>query len=89
MDNTFKQNLKSKAHHLKPVVLIGAKGLTPAVVEETDAALTAHELIKIKISGLERAERLQIAHTICSELTAELVQCIGHTVIIYRQSLET
>lgn len=54
MDTTFRQSLKAKAHHLKPVILLGAKGLTPAVVEETNVALTAHELIKVKLSGVEK-----------------------------------
>ncbi len=54
MDTGFKQSLKAKAHHLKPVILLGAKGLTPAVIEETNNALLIHELIKVKISGAEK-----------------------------------
>jgi len=40
---------RSEAHHLDPVVMIGADGLTPAVVKATDAALNAHGLIKVRI----------------------------------------
>ena len=44
-----RQQLKANAHHLQPVVTIGAKGLTDNVILEIDGALTAHELIKVKI----------------------------------------
>ena len=88
MDTSLKQALKAKAHHLKPVVLLGAKGLTPAVVEETNIALLAHELIKVKINGAEKAERQTIALDICQQLKATLVQLIGNTAILYRENIE-
>lgn len=88
MNTTFKQSLKAKAHHLKPVVLLGAKGLTPAVIEETNVALTSHELIKIKINGAEKEDRRTIAIELCNQLNAELIQLIGTIVIIYRKNDE-
>lgn len=86
MDTTFKQSLKAQAHHLKPVVLLGAKGLTEAVVAETNIALQSHELIKVKINGAEKEERISITQDLCQQLDAELVQLIGHTAIIYRKN---
>ena len=88
MDTSFKKELKAQAHHLKPVVLLGAKGLTEAVIAETDVALTAHELIKVKINGTEKEDRIMIAHELCQKLHATLVQMIGNTVIIYRKNEE-
>lgn len=86
MNTTQRQALKAQAHHLKPVVLLGAKGLTPAVVEETNVALTAHELIKVKINGAEKEDRIFMTNELCEQLKAELIQLIGHTAIIYRQN---
>ena len=43
--------LKAQAHHLHPVVMVGQQGLTDSVIKETDAALTAHELIKVRVFG--------------------------------------
>ena len=86
MDTSVKQNLKAQAHHLKPVVLLGAKGLTPAVIEETNVALVAHELIKVKINGAEKADRQAIAAELCESLDATLVQLIGNTAVIYRKN---
>lgn len=76
--------LRQQAHHLKPVVILGAQGLTPAVGKEIDVALQAHELIKIKINALDRAEFKQLANTICENHQATLVDLIGHIAIIYR-----
>ncbi|MDP1603627.1 MAG: ribosome assembly RNA-binding protein YhbY [Legionella sp.] len=88
MNTTFRQSLKAKAHHLKPVVLLGAKGLTPSVIEETNIALKTHELIKVKINGAEKEDRQLIAADMCAQLQAELVQLIGSTAIIYRKNEE-
>lgn len=86
MDTSFKQALKAKAHHLRPVVLLGAKGLTTAIVDETNIALLTHELIKVKINGAEKAARQLMANDLCEQLQAQLVQLIGNTAIIYREN---
>ncbi|HCW6764880.1 TPA: ribosome assembly RNA-binding protein YhbY [Legionella pneumophila] len=88
MDTSFKQSLKAKAHHLKPVVLLGAKGLTEAILAETNIALLAHELIKVKINEAEKEDRMQMAEELCEQLHAELVQMIGNTLVLYRKNEE-
>ena len=60
-----RQALKAQAHALKPVVMIGQNGLTDAVVRETDRALKAHELIKIRVRNDDRDERALFAQTFC------------------------
>lgn len=86
MDKMLKRSLKMQAHHLKPVVLLGAKGLTEAVINETDAALLSHELIKVKINGAEKEDRVQMAESLSRQLQADLIQLIGHTVVLYRKN---
>lgn len=86
MDTAFKQSLKAKAHHLKPVVILGSKGLTDPVVAETDIALIAHELIKVKINGAEKENRVVMAKELCQQLGATLIQMIGNTLVIYRKN---
>lgn len=88
MDTTFKQTLRAQAHHLKPVVLLGSKGLTEAVVAEVNGALITHELIKVKINGAEKEDRQNMAMELCQQLHADLVQLIGNTAIIYRKNEE-
>jgi RNA-binding protein len=78
-----KKKLKSEAHSLKPVVIIGQHGLTDAVLAEIELALDYHELIKIKIRA-ERAERQLISEKIHTRTGAELIQSIGQIAVIYR-----
>lgn len=77
-------DLRSAAHALNPVVLIGADGLTPAVLKEIDGALKAHELIKVRVFGDERDTRVAIYDTICDQLGAAPVQHIGKLLVLYR-----
>jgi hypothetical protein len=53
----FRRELRARAHHLHPVVMVGHHGLTPAVLHEIDAALSAHELIKVRVFSDDRSER--------------------------------
>ncbi|HIF9350568.1 TPA: ribosome assembly RNA-binding protein YhbY [Photobacterium damselae] len=83
-----KQYLKGLAHNLKPVVLMGANGLTEAVLAEIEIALDHHELIKVKVASEERETKLLIVDAIIRETKAEKVQVIGKTLVLYRQSEE-
>lgn len=75
---------RADAHHLDPVVMIGSDGLTPAVMKETDAALKAHGLIKVRVLGDDRAERESIYQRLCDELGAAPIQHIGKLLILWR-----
>jgi len=81
-----KQALKAKAHKLKPIILIGNKGLSDAVNKEIDRALYDHELIKIKVAGEDRDARRATMAAICDAQKAELVQQVGNIVVVYRKS---
>ncbi|WP_036494146.1 ribosome assembly RNA-binding protein YhbY [Neisseria weaveri] len=80
--------LKAQAHHLNPVVMIGQHGLTDSVIRETDSALTAHELIKVRVLGDDREERIEICNALCEAVDAQLVQHIGKLLVLYRKNLE-
>ena len=83
-----KQYLKGLAHNLKPVVLMGANGLTEAVLAEIEIALDHHELIKIKVASEDRETKQLIIDAIVRETEAEKVQTIGKMLVLYRQSEE-
>ena len=80
--------LRSKCHDLKPVVMLGQKGLTEAVLNELETALDHHELIKIKLSMDDRDARKQVIDEICKHCHADQIQSIGKTVSIYRPNKE-
>lgn len=80
--------LRSEAHALKPVVIVGEAGLTPSVLKEIDASLNAHGLIKIRVFGDDRDARITMYETICVQLNAAPVQHIGKLLVIYRPKKE-
>jgi RNA-binding protein len=82
------KQFKAKAHDLKPVVMIGGKGLTEAVIKEINIALDVHELIKVKAAQLERDHKQALADEICEQTGCEFVQNIGGVFVFYRKKKE-
>jgi RNA-binding protein len=76
--------LRAAAHPLRPVVLIGDRGLSESVLKEIDLNLKAHQLIKVRVAGEEREARDAMLETICDTLSCALVHHLGKTLIIYR-----
>jgi RNA-binding protein len=93
-DNTFmsaiqltvaqRKEHRALAHHLDPVVMIGNDGFTPAVRKETDAALNAHGLIKIRVLGDDRVKREEMFQALADELNAAPIQHIGKLLVLWR-----
>ncbi len=83
-----RSDLRSQAHGLDPVVMIGDSGLTPAVMKEIDASLNAHGLIKIRVLGDDRDARVSHYESICADLGAAPVQHIGKLLVVYRPKKE-
>lgn len=79
-------DLKKAAHNLKPLVIIGDKGLTSNVLSEIDNCLNAHELIKVRINEKDRERRVAMIDTIIEHNNSTLVNHIGHVVVIYRKN---
>ena len=83
-----RSELRSQAHKLTPVVIIGDKGLTDEVVAEIDRSLKAHELIKVRAATDDRAARGAWMEAICERLEAHDVQTIGKVLVIYRENAD-
>ena len=88
LTRTFLRNLITKAHPLRPVVLIGNKGLTPQVHNEVEAALMAHELIKVRVNAPTKEQRQEMIAKMAQEHQATIVQNIGHILVLYRANPE-
>jgi RNA-binding protein len=82
-----KRYLRGLAHNLKPVILTGNKGVTPALLKEFSAALDQHELVKVKL-GDDRDERKVHIAELGEAAGAELVQSIGRVACFYRRNEE-
>ena len=83
-----RKQLKARARALDPILHLGGKGLTEAVIAEIGRALDAHELIKVRAGGMERDEREAAYTEICSRLSAQPVQHIGKVFVLFRQKPE-
>ena len=83
---TQRRALRAAAHHLTPVVSISQKGLTPSVLAEIDRCLTAHELIKLRLYGIEREVREALFAEICTALKCATVQHIGNLLVLWREN---
>jgi RNA-binding protein len=86
LSNTQQRFLRGLAHALKPVILIGGKGLTDAVIAELDLALEHHELVKVKVSAEDRDARDEMVAEMVAKSRAHLVQRIGNIATLYRRS---
>lgn len=80
-----RRHLKGLAHPLRPGVLMGQSGLTDAVVVETARALADHELIKVRLPGLERTQRDAALQALAERTGSALVTRIGHVAVLYRR----
>lgn len=83
-----KNYLRGIAHSRNPIVTIGAKGLTDAVMNEVEQALDQHELIKIKLPSGDKQEKASLLALITAQSNSEPVQLIGRVGVIYRQHQE-
>lgn len=83
-----RKHLQSISHNLQPVVRIGQKGVTEAVLAELDIALAHHELIKIKIGAGDREERIAIITKIAEDRDAHIIQQIGQTAVLFKRNHE-
>jgi RNA-binding protein len=80
--------LRGKAHHLNPVVMLGKEGVSEAIIKATDKALEDHELIKIKVPAEDQDEFHATVEELMAQTKAEIVQKIGHLLVIYRKAQE-
>ena len=76
--------LKARAHPLEPIVTVGHDGLTDAVVKEIDRALTAHELIKVRVNAGDRTARRGLFEEVAVRTGADAVQQVGKGVVLWR-----
>ena len=78
-----RRHLRALAHPLDPVVLVGAQGVTPAVVKQVRAALEAHELIKVRFA--EGIDARELSADLATRSSGELAQVIGRVAVLYRR----
>ena len=84
--NEDKKHLRRLGHNLKPVVTVAGNGLSETVNAEIERALTDHELIKVKLVADDRDSKKALTEAICADHKDELVQSVGHVLLLFRKS---
>jgi RNA-binding protein len=77
-------HLKARAHSLEPVVHVGQARITGGIATEVDRALTAHELIKVRIAVPDREERAALGEELSARTDAAIVHRVGKVLILWR-----
>jgi len=80
--------LRGLGHHLNPVVMVGRGELSEAVLRSTEAALNAHELIKVKLQEGCNLDRREVAADLATRTGAQVAQILGKTFLLYREAEE-
>lgn len=80
---------RAQANTLKPLFQAGKGGISDALIRQTDEALTAHELIKIRVL-LETTPQppREIAEQLAAQTGAQVIQVLGGVITLYRYSQE-
>jgi RNA-binding protein len=86
LSNPQKRYLRGLAHDLKPVVMVGAKGVGESLLAELDQALELHELVTVMVAAEDREQRDQWIAALVDGSDAALVARIGHVAVLYRRS---
>ena len=76
--------LKGQGHHLKPLVMLGRDGLSNFVLNELNAILTGHELVKVKVGNSCMLDRREAAGAAAEKTGSEIVQILGKTFLLFR-----
>lgn len=86
LSNNDKKHLRRLGHNLNPVVTVANNGLSENVLAEIDRALNDHELIKVKLAVGDSTAKRQVTDAICKKFSAQVVQSIGHIVLLLKKS---
>jgi RNA-binding protein len=83
-----RRHLRGLGHALKPIISIGQAGASDPVVAETVRALNDHELVKVRVTGMERDARDEALDSLATRTKSEMVGRIGHTAVLYKKHPE-
>ncbi|WP_404404010.1 ribosome assembly RNA-binding protein YhbY [Jeotgalibacillus malaysiensis] len=83
-----KRFLRAEAHNLSPIFQVGKGGVNDNMIKQISEALEVRELIKVSILQNCEQDKDEVAKALSKGAKAELVQLIGHTIVLYKESRE-
>ncbi len=79
-----KRALKSRAQLLEAVIRVGQSGVTDALLQSLDNALSQHELVKVRFADFKE-ERKSIAPQLAERTSSALIQQVGNVAVFFRR----
>jgi RNA-binding protein len=79
-----KRALKSRAQLLEAVIRIGQSGVTDALLQSLDNALSQHELVKVRFADFKE-ERKTLAPKLAERTSSALIQQVGNVAVFFRK----
>ena len=86
LNTQMKKSLRGVAHHLAPIIAVSERGISDGIVEETERALSDHELIKVKVFSADRSSRGEVASALAEATSSIVLQQIGKVAVLYRHN---
>ncbi|NLW24600.1 MAG: ribosome assembly RNA-binding protein YhbY [Clostridia bacterium] len=80
--------LRALGNVLDPIVQVGKLGVNESVIFSLNEALAARELVKVRVLKNCLEDTKEVAHKLAEKTNSDLVQIIGHNILLYRQSEE-
>ena len=81
----LRRSLRAHGHALSALVQVGKGGLSPAVIKQVEQTLADHELGKLKVDTDSPDDRLAVAERLAALPGVNIVQIVGHAVLIYKR----
>ena len=88
MKGKQKRYLRSLAVNEQPIFQIGKGGVNENLIIQLNDALEARELIKIRVLNNSDDDAKGIAPQLAAATGAELIQVIGHNIVLYKKSVK-
>ena len=88
MTGQERAELRKQAHGLTAIFQIGKDNITAPLIEAVDAALKKRELIKLSVLETSELSAKEAAEQLAQATNAEVIQCIGRKLVLYREKEE-
>ena len=79
-------NLRKYANKLETILQVGKSGVVDALISQVDDALTARELIKLRVLENAPIFAKEAAIEIAEKTNADVVQVIGTRFVLFRRN---
>lgn len=83
LPNSQISKFKSAAQLLDPMLKVGKAGLSEGFIKSVDAALTQHELVKIKFADFKEQKK-ELAPLLAEKTSSHLIMRVGNVMVLHR-----